>query len=241
MYFIVVVVFSFVVTNLIFPKLAKAVADEDMDEAKRLTVSSLRSIVLVIAPLMAGLMVLSEPAANVIFGYGKMDAESVRQIGVLLKFYSVGMLGLGLNEILSKAFFSLKDSKTPMRNSVISMLVNIALAYILYQLMSTNGLALAAAFGSIINAVLNWICLARKYPDMIKRADVLDMFKSVLSAIVMAAVILPLYMFVETRISGKAGNIIICFICGAVGAVVYAVMTLLTGESDIKNILKKKG
>ncbi len=241
LYIIVVGVFSFVVTNLIFPKLAKAVADEDMDEAKRLTVSSLRSIVLVIAPLMAGLMVLSEPAANVIFGYGKMDAESVRQIGVLLKFYSVGMLGLGLNEILSKAFFSLKDSKTPMRNSVISMLVNIALAYILYQLMSTNGLALAAAFGSIINAVLNWICLARKYPDMIKRADVLDMFKSVLSAIVMAAVILPLYMFVETRISGKAGNIIICFICGAVGAVVYAVMTLLTGESDIKNILKKKG
>lgn len=241
LYIIVVGVFSFVVTNLIFPKLAQAVARDDMDEAKRLTVSSLRSIVLVIAPLMAGLIVLSEPVANVIFAYGKMDAQSVRAISILLKFYSVGMLGLGLNEVLSKAFFSLKDSKTPMRNSVISMIANIVLAYVLYKLMSTNGLALAAAFGSIINAALNWFCMSGKYPDMIKHRDIIDMIKSVVSAAVMGAVILPVYYFMASRCSGTVGNLMICLVCGAVGVIVYAVMTLITGESDIKNILHRKG
>lgn len=104
LYIIVVGVFSFVVTNLIFPKLARAVADGNDNEAKKLTVSSMRAIVLVIAPLMAGFIVLSKPIASVIYGYGKMGTEDVEAISTLLKFYSVGMLGLGLNEILSKAF-----------------------------------------------------------------------------------------------------------------------------------------
>lgn len=241
LYIIVVGVFSFVVTNLIFPKLAQAVSKDNMDEAKRLVVSSLRSIVLVIAPLMVGFILLSEPVANVIFAYGKMDAESVKAISVLLKFYSVGMLGLGLNEVLSKAFFSLKDSKTPMRNSIISMAANIALAYVLYKVMSTNGLALAAAFGSIINAALNWFCIARKYPGMIKRSDIIDMVKSILSAVVMGAVILPLYSFLTAHFSGIAGNLIICAVCGVAGVIIYGLMTLLTGESDVKNILHRKG
>ena len=107
-----------------------------------------------------------------------MGAEDVEAISTLLKFYSVGMLGLGLNEILSKAFFSLQDSRTPMRNSVISMVINILLAYVLYNVMATNGLALAAAGGSIVNAVLNWFCMHRKYPDMIKGRDILNYDKS---------------------------------------------------------------
>lgn len=238
LYIIVVGVFSFVVTNLIFPKLAKAVADEKMDEAKRLTVSSMRAIVLVIAPLMAVFMSVSAPIASVVYGYGKMGAEGVAAISSLLRYYSVGMIGLGLNEILSKAFFSLHDSKTPMRNSIISMVVNIAFAFIFYNLMSTNGLALAAALGSIVNAGLNWLCMARKYPDMIKGADIAAMLKAIVSAAVMFAVMYVLYGFVGGRFEGVIGDIITCAICGGAGVVVYGICVYLLKIEEIRNILK---
>ncbi len=241
LYIIIVGVFSFVVTNLIFPKLAKAVADGDMTEAKQLTVGSMRAIVLVIAPLMAIFMTLSYPIASVVYGYGKMGAEGVAAISALLKYYSVGMIGLGLNEILSKAFFSLHDSKTPMRNSIISMVVNIAFAFIFYNIMSTNGLALAAALGSIVNAALNWFCIARKYPDMIKGSDVLNMIKAVISAAVMFAVMYAIYNLLAGRFDGLIGNIVICVLCSAAGLVSYALLLLVTGEQDIKNILRKRG
>ena len=241
LYIIVVGVFSFVVTNLIFPKLARAVADGNDNEAKKLTVSSMRAIVLVIAPLMAGFIVLSKPIASVIYGYGKMGAEDVEAISTLLKFYSVGMLGLGLNEILSKAFFSLQDSRTPMRNSVISMVINILLAYVLYNVMATNGLALAAAGGSIVNAVLNWFCMHRKYPDMIKGRDILNMIKAVISAAVMGVGVFFVYGFVGARFDGVVGNILTCGICGVTGVIIYGIMIFITGEDDIKSIIKKKG
>lgn len=240
LYIIVVGVFSFVVTNLIFPKLSRAVADGNDNEAKKLTVTSMRAIVLVIAPLMAGFIVLSKPITAVIYGYGKMSLQDVEAIGTLLKLYSFGMLGLGLNEILSKAFFSMQDSKTPMRNSVVSMIVNILLAYILYNLMSTNGLALAAAGGSVVNAVLNWYCMHKKYSDMIKKSDVINMLKSIVSAVVMGIVVYFIYTFVGARLDGTVGNILICCICGFAGVVIYGALVLLTGEEDIKNILNRK-
>ena len=245
LYTIVVGVFSFVVTNLIFPKLAQAVANEDMDGAKRLTVTSIRMIVLIIAPLMAGFIILSQPVATIIYNWGRMTPETVAAIGVLLKFYSVGMLGLGLNEILSKAFFSLHDSKTPMRNSVISMVVNIILAYVLYKVMSTNGLALAAACGSIVNAALNWICMTRRYPGMIKKTDIFDMLKMLLAAAVMAAAVYGLYTATLGVFAGMFANVIIrnvitCAVCALAGVIVYAVMVYILRINEVRMILRKK-
>lgn len=241
LYIIVVGVFSFVVTNLIFPKLARAVADGDMNEAKKLTVSSVRTIVLVIAPLMVGFMLLSRPISSIIYGYGKMGEEGVEAISSLLRFYSIGMLGLGLNEILSKAFFSFHNSRIPMINSMISMVVNIVLAFILYNFMSTNGLALATAGGSIVNAALNWFCMARKYPGMIKMADVADMLKSVFAAVFMGAAVYLLYRLTNGRFEGLIGNIILCAVCGAAGVAVYAVTAYALGVDEIKWLIKKKG
>ncbi len=241
LYIIVVGVFSFVVTNLIFPKLAKAVAEGDDNEAQKLTVSSMRSIVLVIAPLMAMFMVLWKPITAIIYGYGKMDESDVEAIGMLLRYYSVGMLGLGLNEILSKAFFSLQDSKTPMRNSIISMIFNIVFAFILYELMSTNGLALAAAFGSIINAALNWYCMSKKYPGMIKDRDIKNMLKAVIAALMMGLAVYAVYGFIGNSFTGLIGNILICAVCGIVGLAVYASVLIATGEEDIKQLLNRKG
>lgn len=240
LYIMVVGVFSFVVTNLIFPKLARAVADNNMDEAKSLTVSSIRAIVLVIAPLMAGFMILSRPISTIIYGYGRMGQEGVEAISALLKCYSIGMLGLGLNEILSKAFFSMHDSRTPMRNSIISMVVNIVLAFILYNFMSTNGLAIATAGGSIVNAALNWFCMTRKYPGIIKKEDILDMLKSVFSAAVMGAAVYLLYCAVGGRLEGLIGNVVICAVCGGAGVIIYAAITYIIGVDEIRMIIKKK-
>ncbi len=241
LYIIVVGVFSFVVTNLIFPKLAKAVSEGKDQEAKGLIVSSMRAIVLVIAPLMAVFMVLHNNISRLIFGFGRMDDASINAIGGLLKFYSVGMLGLGLNEILSKAFFSMNDSKTPMRNSVVSMVINIALAYLLYRLMSTNGLALAAAFGSIINAALNWYCITRAHKGLICRSDIINMLKTLFSAVIMGVVMAVVYSFIVNRFSGWIGNFIVCAICGACGLAVYLIALVITGQEDIKSIIRKRG
>ncbi len=245
LYIIVTGVFSFVVTNLIFPKLSQAVANNNREEANSLIVTSMKAIFLVILPIMGMFMVLAQPITNIIYGYGKMDAESVDAISGLLQCYSIGMIALAVNEVLSKAFFSMQDSKPPMRNSIISMIVNIILAYVLYNFISTPGLALATVCGSVVNALLNYICMTRKYPGMFKKADGVQIIKIIINAVIMYVLLYFLYNTVTGIVdeSTVIGSIAVAVISGGASVLVYLVMCFVLRVdvvTDAINSLKRR-
>ena len=239
LYLIVTGVFSFVVTNLIFPKLSRANAKNDTEEANSLIMTSLRAIAIVIIPLMAGFIILSAPITSIIYEHGEFGADKVTVVAQALMCYAIGMPGLAVNEILSKSFFSMQDSKTPMRNSILSMVFNIVLAYILFGAFKINGLALAAAGGSIFNGALNAWCMFKKNPTMFKKSDLEAILKVIISTIVMALAVFGTYKFLYSPESGIAGQIITCAVCGVLGILVYGVSVYLIGVEDIRQILNK--
>ena len=57
----------------------------------------------------------------------------------------------------------------------------------------------------------------------------------------MFAVMYAIYNLLAGRFDGLIGNIVICVLCSAAGLVSYALLLLVTGEQDIKNILRKRG
>lgn len=245
LYVIVVGVFSFVVTNLIFPKLSRANTSNHTDEAKNLIVNSLKAICIVILPIMAGFIILAKPITSIIYERGAFTAESVKYTSVALACYSTGMIGLAVNEILSKAFFSMQNSRTPMINAVLSMVCNIILAYTLSSAFGLGGLALATAGGSTINALLNYICMRKTQGRIFEKADLVSIGKTALSAAVMAAVVGVIYFVFGTKGSGLVYNIVLAGSCAVVGAVIYFALCYILkvdGLTDIINgILKRKG
>lgn len=239
LYLIVTGVFSFVVTNLIFPKLSRANASDNSGEAQKLIMTSLKGIAIIIIPLMAGFMILSTPVTSLIYEHGEFTADKVRVVAQALMCYAIGMPGLAVNEILSKSFFSMQDSKTPMINSIISMVFNIVIAYILFNFLHINGLALAAAGGSICNAVLNGVCIARRCPDMAHKSDFVSILKILLAAAVMSVVVYVLYNAVSHIFGGVWGSIFTLAVCGVSGVVVYGALVWLLKVQEIRELIKK--
>ena len=239
LYLIVTGVFSFVVTNLIFPKLSRANASDEHGEAQKLITVSLKGIAIIILPLMAGFMILSSPVTSLIYEHGEFTADKVKIVAQALSCYSVGMLGLAVNEILSKSFFSMHDSKTPMINSIISMIFNIVIAYILFNFWHINGLALAAAGGSICNAVLNAVCMAKKSPGMMQKGDARDILKVLIATLVMAGSVLLIYNAVSPKLSGVFGSIATLAVCGLAGVIIYGVLVWVLKVKEIRQIIEK--
>lgn len=245
LYLIVTGVFSFVVTNLIFPKLAKANAGDDKEAANALVMMSLKAVIIVIIPLMTGVILLAEPIVEVIYSHGELEG-SAGVIANALSCYAAGMVFLAINEVVSKTFFSMQKSVTPMVTAIISMLFDIILVISIYQLIQgdithlTGGLALAAAGGSMINALLNAFMLFRKNPGMIKKSDVLTLLKVIVSAAVMGAVVYVLYGFAGAKLDGFIGNIIVCAVCGIVGVAVYGAMMLLLKVKEVTQLIPKR-
>lgn len=244
LYIIMTGVFSFVVTNLIFPKLAKANAGDDREEANSLITMSLKAIIMVIAPLMTGIIILSKPLTNIIYGHGAL-AEDVKIIANALACYAAGMIFLAINEVLSKTFFSMQKSVTPMVTSIISMIFNVILVLSINGLIRndivklTGGLALAAAGGSIVNALLNAAMLIKKFPELMKKEDVKTVIKIIISTLIMAIAVKLLYSCLgvgETLIQ----SIVSCAVCGVVGVVVYAIMLILLKTEEIEKIIPKR-
>ncbi len=76
--------------------------------------------------------------------------------------YAIGTQGFILVKVLSPGFFARKDTKTPMRFGIISVVTNIVLSLILLYPLQHVGLALATSLAAIVNAGLLFITLYRR-------------------------------------------------------------------------------
>jgi len=225
LYLVMTGVFSFVITNLIFPKLSRTNAGNREDETKSVIKGSLKAITLIIVPLMVLFIILSEDIIGIIYEHGKFTHDKTLITASALSMYSVGMIGLAYNEIMSKSFFSMQDSKTPMFSALISMGANILMAYVFYKYIGVSGLALATAGGSLINATLNFIMYRIKRGVFMEKTDILEIVKTFISGIIMAVVVIFISRFIKIYTeTNLLGYIIHGIVSGGAGLLVYIVL-----------------
>lgn len=236
LYLVMTGVFSFVVTNLIFPKLSRTNAAEKVNESKSIVVGSLKAITLVIVPVMVAFILLSEDVIGIIYEHGKFTHDKTLITAMTLSCYSAGMIGLAYNEIMTKTFFSMQNSKTPMISALVSMAANIIMAYVFYAKIGVGGLALATAGGSTVNAALNFVAYRRKQGRLFERNDLSDIVKTFVCGMVMAVVVIGVSSFTDEMFAENVlGYILHGAICGGLGLVAYLVMAYVIGIDSFKN------
>lgn len=238
LYIVMTGVFSFIVTNLVFPRLSRTNAAEDKEEARNLVAGSLKAVTLVILPIMVVFILLSEDIIGIIYQHGLFTREKTIITASALSCYSAGMIGLAYNEVLSKAFFSMKNSKTPMISAIVSMLANILMAYLFYQTIGIAGLALATAGGSIVNAAINFVFYCKKNGRIFNKTDLSDIVKIAVSSVVMACVVFGLSMILDGKFEKDLlGYILNGMVCGGVGIIAYFVCAYIIGTECLRNVI----
>jgi putative peptidoglycan lipid II flippase len=149
-------------TSVMFPMISKMAAAENIKDLKQTVNEAMASMSLLIIPATIGAMVFAEEIVALLFGRGAFTAEAITMTGNALFYYSIGMIAFGLRDVLSRAFYALQDSKTPMINATIGVVLNIALNIILSRYMGIGGLALATSISAIVAVVLLFTSLRRK-------------------------------------------------------------------------------
>ena len=238
LYIIVVGVFTFVVTNLIFPYLSRAGASGDTERVKKLTSKSLKSVALVILPVMATTFVLATPIVKLIYQRGNFTENDVPLTAAALSFYTIGMLGNGFLEVLNKSFFAGQNSKTPMKTAILSMLVNVALSYILAKAMGIGGLALAVAASACVNAGLNMFYLHKQRGRLFEKEEFLAFANMAVSAAVMGGVIYIVYRCLPALANTSLDKICKVAVPCAAGFIAYGILILLTRVSEGRELIK---
>lgn len=131
-----------------FPELS--LASEDLKKFSNTITKGIKIVILLSFPIMVGLWVLRLPIIKLLFERGEFDSNNTLITSIVLGFFSIGIIGSGLTAILNRAFYSLKDTKTPMINGMIAICTNIILSLVFVRLWGVYGLALSTSLASLL-------------------------------------------------------------------------------------------
>lgn len=233
LYTIIVGVFVLAIANLIFPRLSRISVEENKAEFGSTVKVTLRSMMFLLIPMMVGMMALSRPLVALIYERGDFGPEATLLTSTALFFFSLGVMGYGVQTILSRAFYAKQDGKTPFYSGVISVIINAVLCGFLIKPMGLGGLALAAAASSLVGAMVLFVPAVKHYPEIVDKKLVIHFGKMAISAVVMLLLVLLSFRFLEPRVgTGLIGRILMLGIPTGIGVVAYMVLTFLLGVEE---------
>ena len=227
------------ISTAIYPKISEKVAESNLVGLKELLSESVNLINMMIIPATVGAMLFSEPIVMLLFGRGAFDITAITITSSAMFFYSIGLIGFGLREILSRVFYSMQDTKTPMKNAVIGVFFNIILNIILSKYMGIGGLALATSIAAIVTTILLFISLRKKIGPFGMNQISISFLKILIASLFMGVFAKLCFNYLTSIISQNL-SLLISIMFGAISYFVIIYFMKVEDVDVIVDAIKKK-
>ena len=183
-------VFAMAISTAVFPTLAEHSARDELAALKRTLSTALRLILFLTIPASIGLIVLGEPITKLLFERGQFTPAATQATAFALQFYAPGLFALALIEILARAFYALKDTRTPVLVAILGMAVNTALGVLLIRTaLGYGGLALAMMLAAAVESLVLLAVARRRLGGLEERRLAVALGKHCLAAILMGVAV----------------------------------------------------
>ena len=222
------------ITTVMYPMISKMAAAKNMKGLKSYVSEAISTINLLVIPATIGAMIFSKEIVALLFGRGAFTPEAVAMTGNALFYYSIGMIAFGLRDILSRAFYALQDTKTPMINATIAVVINIVLNIVLSRFLGIGGLALATSISGIVSAFLMFITLRKKIGPFGLKEISISFIKISIASVLMGLIAYTSFSFLGSLVSQNLALILAI----GVGALVYAIFIYFRLSAPL-NLMEK--
>lgn len=223
------------IITVIYPMLSRLAAQQDMPRLRYSVLEALNIVSILVVPASVGMMVFAEPIVKSVFARGAFDVEAIKMTSDALFFYSLGMLGFGFREVLSKVFYSLQDVRTPMFNAVLAMAINIALNAILSDIYGLSGLALATSISAVFGAISLLYKIKNKLEPFPMKGIIVSLSKVLGASIIMAS----LAKFSFSNMIGSFRIEISLFSSVILGIMIYLVLIYAMRVEGVEGAVNK--
>ncbi len=217
-----------------YPILSSYASKKNYEAIKETLRESINAIALFVLPITLGALIFSKQIINVLFARGAFDFKALQMTSVALFFYAFGMLSFGLRDVLSRVFYALQDTKTPMINAAIGMVINIVLNLILSKYLGVGGLALATSSAAIFTTVLLFISLRKKLGSFGIKAMSITFFKILFASSIMGLIAKLSFSYMAVILPENISFLVSV----AIGVVVYFVTIYFMKIEDVDVIIK---
>ncbi len=180
--------FGIAMSTAALPALSASAARQDWSGLKQTLNLSLRLILFTVLPAMAGLIVLGIPSVELLFEHGRFTHRETLLTNQALVAYCLGLPAFSTVKVLAGAFYSLKDTRTPVRVASWCLLINMAGNLAFMWRWGVGGLAFATSLASVANAAVLLHMLRKRLGLLGGRRLLKTFLQSGLACVVMALV-----------------------------------------------------
>ena len=219
------------------PTFSAQVARSRLDEMRASLAASLRGVLLLAVPASIGLILLRKPLVVLLYQRGEFSAYSTELVAWALLWYAAGLVGHSLVEILSRAFYALHDTKTPVFVGAVAMSLNVVFSLIFSYLFTRigwlphGGLALANSLATALETLGLLYLMRRRLNGIRGRQVLIGLGQASLAGLVMGGGVW-LWLAQTAQRSAwlvAAGGV-------AIGGMCYGVLVLLMRVPEVSEL-----
>jgi putative peptidoglycan lipid II flippase len=150
------------ITVPIFPLLSEQVAAKAPERVRATLDFALRLMAFLLVPATVGIVLLRYPIIGLLLQHGKFTAADTARTAWALLFLCLGLYPYAGRDTVTRVFYAHHDTRTPVKISAATVVINIGVSYLLMRLIGVGGLTLGTTIALSINfVVLLWL-LKRK-------------------------------------------------------------------------------
>jgi putative peptidoglycan lipid II flippase len=231
----------------LFPTMSQDAALGRIGEIRRQVASAIRVLVFVAAPLTAIMIVLRDPLTAVFYGYGAFDETATERTANALLFFAIGLVGHIVVHVLTRAFYAMQDTRTPVTWAIVAVAVNVVLMSMLVGPMGVEGLALALSISAVLE-VLGLLWSLHRRLESIEGAAILgSVGRAAVAGLAAALLMLGGLTIVEATIGGvldnAVGRLLVLLVLSAAGLALFLVVAAALRSPEIgqlRSILRRR-
>ena len=155
-------VFGISLATYLLPTLAGLAAERKFDEFRATLRQGMGHLLLVNLLAAVLLIALAEPIVRLLYERGQFGADATVRAAFALQCLAASLVGYSLVNILARAFFAVGDTQTPMKISLVCLVLNLILSLTLMFPLRQGGFGLANTLTATLNCVLLLYALRRK-------------------------------------------------------------------------------
>ncbi len=220
--------------TVIFPVMSRFQAAGDRDGLVKTIRRGIEAAIFIALPATAGLVIIRNPLVELLYERGKFSSEDTTATAAVLAFYSLGLCGYFMQQILTRAFYSVQHSSTPAKSAATAVVINTVLNLAFIWVMGTAGLALATAISAYVQVCILGFSLNNRLGKGLFIGLWNGVFKTIISAAVMTIVCLAVM-----KLGGDSAKFKILLAVPAGGAA-YVISAWFLKIESLKQLLKFK-
>jgi putative peptidoglycan lipid II flippase len=150
------------ISTVIFPSMARLFQLGQLAEVRTTFTRALMPMLFLTIPASIGLFEMRVALPQAVFQFGAFDANSTALVAPAVAFLAVGLVWYALVEVLSRVFYAMEDTRTPVIAGMVIIVINIGIGVALVDSLGHTGLALALSASTGIEALILFIVLRRR-------------------------------------------------------------------------------